>query len=413
MISEHERLFRRRGFERAPLFPLVGAYSAALFYRPAAVCYVTGLTGLRRRRNVLMTEFFERQKEELSSYIWQVCAREAGEVSMVGSMGPELMDRLADFSCRGKMIRGSLAALGSALVSGKVLPAALPLGAAMELFQSSLLVHDDIMDRDTTRRGIPTIHYRYETEADAGGAGDPGHLGESLGICAGDVAIFLGFSLVAEAGALSGRTNELVRLCSREMNIVGTAQMLDVAWSGSWGSPSADDVIRLYRYKTGRYTFSLPLSAGALIGGGSPVVRGILEELGELIGIIFQIRDDELGLFGDASELGKPVGSDIAEGKRTLYYLTLKARATENERVRINELFGRGNGSGGVEASVVAEVRELAERLEVRESVETLVSGFAETCGLLLERLKAENADAQPWYGYLSELLDYVKTRKN
>ncbi len=362
-----------------------------------------------------MKDFFARQKEELAACIGEACAREAEAVSMVGAMGPELMDRLADFSCRGKMIRGSLVALASALLSGRVLPAALPLGAAMELFQSALLVHDDIMDRDNTRRGIPTIHYRYETEAEAGGVSDSGHLGESLGICAGDVAIFLGFSLVGEAGAMSGHTEKLVRLCSREMNIVGTAQMLDVAWSGGWGSPSADDVIRLYRYKTGRYTFSLPLSAGALIAGGGAEVRTTLEELGELIGIIFQIRDDELGLFGEESELGKPVGSDIAEGKRTLYYLTLRARASERERERIDQLFGHGNGNGdgGVEPEVVAEVRELAERLVVRKSVDTMIYGLAEKCGLLLERLKSEGADAEPWFGYLNQLLDYVQTRRN
>lgn len=357
-----------------------------------------------------MKVFFEQQKALLSKAINRACEREAGEVARTGSMGPELMRRIADFSCRGKMIRGALTAVGSGLAAGEPGPASLPLGAAMELFQSALLIHDDIMDRDDTRRGIPTIHHRYTLEASAGGAVDSGHLGESLGICAGDVAIFLAFSLIAEAGEMCGRTAELVRLCGREMNIVGTAQMLDVSWGCGWGLPSREEVLRLYRYKTGRYTFSLPLSAGALTAGATAELRNRLEEFGELTGIIFQIRDDELGLFGDESELGKPIGSDIAEGKRTIYYLTLRDRSSEAQKARIDRLFG---GAGPVDGAVIAEVRELAERLGVREEVDHTVSSLYLRAGELLEELEGLAEHPDPWASYLRDLLDYVRLRKN
>ena len=75
------------------------------------------------------------------------------------------------------------------------------------------------------------------------------------------------------------------------------------------------------RYKTGRYSFSLPLLAGAMLADAPAELRGKLETFGESIGLLFQIRDDELGLFGDERELGKPVGSDVREGKKTHHLL--------------------------------------------------------------------------------------------
>jgi geranylgeranyl diphosphate synthase, type I len=354
-------------------------------------------------------DYFKARKKELAAAIAAACDREKEALEPVNGASPEILDRLSDFSCRGKMIRGILVSAGSALCSGAVSPAALPMGAAMELFQSALLIHDDIMDRDTTRRGVPTMHHRYALEAASGGVREPAHLGESLGICVGDIAVFLAFSLVAEAGLLCGRAAELTRLCSREMTIVGASQMLDVSWSDGWGIPDKDDVIRLYRYKTGRYTFSLPLAAGVLIAGGSRELQQELEKFGELLGIIFQIRDDELGLFGDEGELGKPVGSDIAEGKRTIFYLTMLEEASEAQSKELAELYGSGKADG----PTVQALRTIASSLGVQEKVGRLVSGLEEDAREILTALEDKKICHEPWLSYLEQLLNYVGKRKS
>ena len=116
----------------------------------------------------------------------------------------------------------------------------------MELFQSGLLVHDDIMDRDATRRGQPTIHRQYAGEAEQRGARDPEHLGQSLGICAGDAAFFLGFEVLAAPPVPEQARAGLLRLCARELSWVAVAQMQDVAWGAqpAFGGAGPDPASR-------------------------------------------------------------------------------------------------------------------------------------------------------------------------
>ncbi|WP_020611160.1 polyprenyl synthetase family protein [Sediminispirochaeta bajacaliforniensis] len=356
-----------------------------------------------------MQQYLSQQKQNLTEEIRRACRREAAAMEQKNPQASDLFTLLADFSTRGKMIRGSLVSLGAGLVAGDAPPAALPLGAAMELFQSALLIHDDIMDRDTMRRGQSTVHHYYALEAAKYGTDDAARLGESLGICAGDVAIFLAFSLVNEAGRIAGNRHELVGLFSREMSIVGTAQMSDVAWSDGWGDPNLAEVISLYRYKTGRYTFSLPLSAGALIAGADRRFRDLLEAYGELLGILFQIRDDELGLFGESEEVGKPIGSDIAEGKKTLFYLMLK-KAAEGEALSVLERI-YGKGTAGIDE--VRQIRKIAVSTGVLSSVETMMDDYKRKAEAVLDQILSLGIGREPWSGYLRQLLDYVCRRNS
>ncbi len=355
-----------------------------------------------------MKNYFAKRKEEISEQVKLTCLEEAAAMRGDSPFAPELLRRIFDFTSRGKMIRGALVSIGAGLAGEIVPPAALPLGAAMELFQSALLIHDDIMDRDEVRRGEITFHTRYAREAQEAGVGESLHLGEGLGICAGDVAICLAFRLVARAGELSGKGAELVSLCSREMVRVGAAQMSDIAWGCGWGEPSVEEVLNLYRYKTGRYTFSLPLSAGALAAGAAADYCRRLEQFGELIGVIFQIRDDELGLFGDQAETGKPVGSDIAEGKKTIYYLALRDVAGDELADRLGEIFG----SGQVSPRDIEEVRSYAENYGIRKMVDQRVLRIRGEAEAVLDEIEKAGNSYDPWLGYLRELLDYVVSRK-
>ena len=144
--------------------------------------------------------YIEECRQQISRWLEALLRSRGGDLEKVNSLGRELGERLGRFAMRGKMLRGAMVCLASRLLDGGIRPpeeAALAVGAAMELFQSGLLVHDDIMDRDATRRGQPTIHRQYAGEAERRGVRDPEHLGQSLGICAGDAAFFLGFEVLA------------------------------------------------------------------------------------------------------------------------------------------------------------------------------------------------------------------------
>jgi len=155
------------------------------------------------------------RRERIAAALASLAERRGSELERAPGGGRAALDRILEYCLRGKMIRGSLVYLGleSAAAGGAAAASAADsVALAMELFQAGLLVHDDIMDRDETRRGAPSIHALYAGEARAEGAIDGLHVGEALGICSGDLCYFeafaelsrsLGFRLdedIAEAG---------------------------------------------------------------------------------------------------------------------------------------------------------------------------------------------------------------------
>jgi geranylgeranyl diphosphate synthase, type I len=321
-------------------------------------------------------------------------------LAAVNPLGPDLCGRLLDFTLPGKMIRGCLVSLGHRLGDPerqRQEATCVRAGAAMELFQSGLLVHDDIMDRDLTRRGRASLFHRYGEEAALRGHADARHEGESLGICAGDVAYFLAFELLARVEAPPRVLGEAVRLCARELASVGVAQMQDVSWDG-W--PGEEEILRMYRYKTARYSFSLPLALGAVLAEAAPESLAELESLGQDMGALFQIRDDELGLFGTEAETGKPVGSDVREGKKTLHHACLMAAAGPRDAERLRGIFGSPECTEGD----VALVRELVESLGVRARIAGLVRGLEARARAGIERITSareeDRLDLEALLGY-------------
>jgi geranylgeranyl diphosphate synthase type I len=180
--------------------------------------------------------------------------------------------------------------------------------------------------------------------------------------------------------------------------------MQDVSWGASPGSPGEEEVLRLYVYKSGRYTFSLPLALGGVLGQADARTLGRLERLGECLGILFQIRDDELGLFGDPRELGKPVGSDVREGKKTLFYSYLRHRASAEELVRLDSIFG--NPQAG--EAELEQVRQILERLGVRRSVQERSEAFLSEARAIIADLPDQAGEARR---VLGELLEYTLAR--
>ncbi|MGD9939846.1 MAG: polyprenyl synthetase family protein [Clostridia bacterium] len=365
-----------------------------------------------------MLDYFRTARKAVQKAIQENLAEQGHLHSQVSAdFGADSARRLDEFSSRGKMIRGCLVRLGYELGGGRTVPpgaeqAVARAGAAMELFQSGLLVHDDIMDRDRTRRGAPTLHVGYEADLARGLYGDPAHNGSSLGICAGDLAYFSAFSILSGLEVPGDVARQVCLTAARELALVGVAQMQDVAngavrrgstnpFRDAPASPDEETILLLYRYKTGRYTFSLPLSIGATLAESTPEVIASLEEAGEALGILFQLKDDELGLFADEDELGKPVGADIREDKKTLFRQRLFARADSELTGRLQEAFG--NPSAG--PAEVTLVREAIERLDVRSEIAAMMRSYAVKARGAVETLSA-SAPAPAKTAFM-ELVEY------
>lgn len=219
---------------------------------------------------------------------------------------------------------------------------------ALELFHAAALVHDDIIDNSDTRRGGPAVHRRFESaHLENHWAGSAALFGRSAATLLGDV--LLAWSDEAFAQALSLTPSDAARrMAQHEFNIMRTevmlGQYLDVLDEQSWMThPESEQLSRAHRvvvYKSAKYSVEAPLAIGAALGGGEKQALDALRAFGLPLGIAFQLRDDLLGVFGDATVTGKPSGDDLREGKRTVLVALARTRLPANARRFIDELVG-------------------------------------------------------------------------
>jgi geranylgeranyl diphosphate synthase type I len=348
--------------------------------------------------------YFAGTRKKLLRFLDGFLEAKSPEMARLDPWGEDVVRRLSEFTRKGKLIRGGLVCLGCEMAARRVSADAVRAGVSLELIQSVLLIHDDIMDRDLQRRGSPSLHRQYALLAEEEGLPDPGHFGVSMGICAGEIAIFLAFEALAGLKARPSRKAGVQRLFAGTFGLVGLGQMRDIHAGASDRPLPEREILDIYRFKTARYSFSLPLAAGWTLGGGKPVGRGRLERLGETMGLIFQIKDDELGLFGEERTLGKPVGSDIRQGKKTLIRLRLLERATAGERQALAAVFGRPDAS----EEDVRVVRELALRHGVDADIRRTMARYGAKARAAIRGLGVDVKHRE----VLETLLEFSLTRR-
>ena len=327
--------------------------------------------------------YFRGTRERLLADLDEFLSRKRERLAALRPWGSDVLSRLAEFSRKGKLLRGGLVCLGYEMTGRRLSRAAVRAGTALELMQSALLIHDDIMDLDAFRRGAPALHRQYAEMGERESVVDPDHFGISMGICAGEIAIFLAFEALAGLPGPGRLPTEAQKLFASEFGLVGLGQMRDIQTGSSARLIKTREALDLYRFKTARYSFALPLALGWLLGGGPRSVRPKLERLGEALGLIFQLKDDELDLFGDEAVLGKPVGSDIRQGKKTLLYLRLVEKAGRAERRLLAGLFGRP----GLSAEDLEVVRQLSRRHGVVDDLGVTMRRYGRRAGSVIRAL--------------------------
>ncbi len=181
--------------------------------------------------------------------------------------------------------------------------------------------------------------------------------------------------------------------------------MQDLNFGQTFPEVSEAEIKRLYINKTGRYTFSAPLRTGAVLGGADRVLQDRLAVLGETLGLLFQMRDDEIGLYGQAEAIGKPVGSDIREAKLTLFMRRLFDKAAPADRRRLAGIFGNPDLS----RAMLAEVREIAERSGVRAGMRRDMDSLRAKAGRAIEALEVSSAAKTRLHSVLAFVIDREK----
>ncbi|WP_078507005.1 polyprenyl synthetase family protein [Streptomyces viridochromogenes] len=310
----------------------------------------------------------------------------------------DLAARVTDFTRRGgrrirpRLLWWSLRACGGGTPAQ--VRAALHAGAAVELLQTCALVHDDLMDAATTRRGRPALHTAVARQYGDIPRGAARRLGEAAAVLAGDLALAWaddvmtdllldGDDLPPEAPA---RVRDIWR-GTRTETIAG--QYLDIQGQAT-GQPTPARALRAACLKSALYTVERPLALGAALAGAGQEATQALCRAGRCAGLAFQLRDDLDDLFADPDVTGKPSGGDVREGKPTYLMAVARARAAEGDPVTLGVL-DASLGRADLTESGLDRVRDVLTATGTRDVVQEKIERL---CRQALRHLAA--ADPEP-----------------
>jgi geranylgeranyl diphosphate synthase type II len=238
----------------------------------------------------------------------------------------------------GKRLRSYLSYLSYYGLGGLDTDAFMSVAASQELLHHFLLIHDDIIDRDFMRHGMFNVEGTYHDRFVKRGLppSEALHYAESFALMAGDAASALGLRAITRSGFEGDRRLQALA-CVQDMlfEIMG-GEFMDVDSSISREPVSVERLLKICHYKTATYSFQTPLQVGAILAGAQPKIQEGLRGFGHSLGIAFQLADDLLGVYGDEAKLGKPIMSDLHEGKQTLliHYAFELATPTQSQALR-------------------------------------------------------------------------------
>lgn len=284
----------------------------------------------------------------------------------------------------GKRLRPYMVIRSCQILKGKV-SNAMPAASAVEMVHNFTLVHDDIMDNDEMRHGVPTVHKKF---------------GMPIAILAGDVLFSKAFQVITDSKLSPNATIQLVSRLAKACVDVCEGQLLDVKMAEERKIPSQAEYITMIGKKTAAL-FDVSCAMGAICATNKVKDISNLSSFGRNLGIAFQITDDLIGVMGDSKITKKPVGNDLREGKKSLPILMAIKSAKGNERKVILKAFGNSKISRNDLNKAVEVIRSLG----IEENVRKQALKYAEKAE------KSLRSYSGPAKTELISLLDFVVKR--
>ena len=250
---------------------------------------------------------------------------------------------LTEYTLRGgKRLRAALIYYSYKLFGGEDEDEIVKLSMFIELIQSFLLMHDDIMDRSLLRRGGMTVHKIYEKYSKEHNFQDDAHFGCTMGILSGDLAKQFALEVIGESHFPAANKNKLISLIASEISKVIFGQIQDILLTYNYPiGYKEEDVLKVHWYKTALYTYKLPLFAGAILTDATDTELKALDGFAMPGGVAFQIRDDIIGVFGKSEETGKEIKGDLIEGKKTLLVTEAYKNGSQDQKEKLDKYLGK------------------------------------------------------------------------
>lgn len=296
----------------------------------------------------------------------------------------EIADHLYEYTSRGKLLRASFVCLAAESFGRPIDKTVLKVAGAIELAQSALLIHDDIMDQDEIRRGKPSLHACYRHQLGAFSQ-EAIRTSESIALCIGDVALFHLFQYLASYP-------DLVVLFSHELSQTALGQAFEIEKAFDQKEISREEIEMIIQQKTARYTFVLPFLSGLILAEAKDRDKNLIQQFSFLAGMIFQIRDDSLNYFPE-SQTGKSSGGDIRENKKTLCRWILLQKAPEAKN-----LYGKEEH--------IDKIREMYFSLEVDQMIKEQLIHYSNDALKILNQCSLLPRYKHYWEDLLAYLLE-------
>lgn len=274
-------------------------------------------------------------------------------------------------SIPGKRIRPMLVLMAADMFDGNLNEALNP-AFAMEVFHNFTLVHDDVMDNADIRRGSPTVHVKY---------------GLNEAILAGDVMLSYGYKYLLNIA--DKHLKESMNLFTKTAIEIFEGQQLDLDFEKRL-DVTVDEYLQMIKFKTS-VLLAASLQIGALVAGAGAQDQKKLYEFGLNLGLSFQIKDDWLDTFGEGEKVGKKIGGDIIQNKKTFLLITALNNANEEQRKQLLALFQEKD-----EAKKVTGVMQLFTALNISGKTERRINELYEKSLNSLRSVNLPDEKKQP-----------------
>ena len=284
----------------------------------------------------------------------------------------------------GKRLRPFMVIRSCQILGGKASDA-MPAASAVEMVHNFTLVHDDIMDNDEMRHGVPTVHKKF---------------GMPVAILAGDVLFSKAYQIISDSKLSADSTTQLISRLAKACVDVCEGQLFDIKMAEEKRIPSQSEYINMIGKKTAAL-FDVSCAMGAICATNNKKDISNLSSFGKNLGIAFQITDDLIGVMGDPKITRKPVGNDLREGKKSLPILMAIKLAKGKDKKIIQKSFGNPKAT----KSDLTKAVEVIRALGIEESVRKSALKYADLAEKSLEKYSGSAKKD------LAELLDFVVKR--
>ena len=240
----------------------------------------------------------------------------------------------------GKRLRPVLSTIIYEGTGGKDILSMIKISLAAEILHNSTLIHDDLIDNSDIRRGKDAFHTRFEKWLLGKNVADAKSEAEAMAILGGDFLIFLSFKTILESNFSDIKKLYVINTIRDVSEMVIKGQILDTELSIRNGTE--DEYIKLIEGKTAS-AFESVTKVATYLSDAENNVSEVLSKYAKSIGCAFQIQDDILGIFGKQKEIGKPITSDLAEGKKTILIIKAYELANSHQKRILDRILGNKN----------------------------------------------------------------------